>query len=65
MDARYCTDACKVAAEYERRRLQRRLERLETWQSNARMYLLPKQQLDRVQAEIDQAEARLRALLGA
>ena len=64
MDARYCSEACKVATEYERRRLPRRLEHLETWQANARMYLLPQQQLDRVQAEIDRAEACLRVLLG-
>jgi predicted nucleic acid-binding Zn ribbon protein len=63
-DSRYCSESCKLAARLERKRLQTRLQHLETWQSNARMLLLPKRQLTQVQDEIDQAEARLKALLG-
>jgi hypothetical protein len=64
-DSWYCSQSCKLAAEYERRRIQRRLELLEVSQTNARMYRFPKRQLERIQAEIDQAEGRLRVLLGA
>jgi predicted nucleic acid-binding Zn ribbon protein len=63
-DSRFCADACKLAAEYERRRLDRRLANLESNASSLRIYGVPKAQLDRIQTEIDQAEARLRVLLG-
>jgi hypothetical protein len=63
-DSRYCSQVCKRAGEYERRRLQRRLEVLETGLSTARAYRFPRQQVARLQDEVSAAEARLRALLG-
>jgi hypothetical protein len=63
-DSRYCSEACKLAAEYERRRLQRRLERLEDAAVQWRAWPDSERQLAHVQAEIVQAEARLLVLLG-
>jgi predicted nucleic acid-binding Zn ribbon protein len=62
-DSRYCADACRKAAELERRRLQERLLALETWQAQAPSFGTPRPELKRIQARIDAAEARLRALL--
>ena len=59
----YCGKACRGAARHERRRLDRRLLILETYAGNLRMMRDPDRQLGRVQAEIDQATDRLRALL--
>lgn len=63
-DSRYCSDSCKLAATYERKRLQTRLAELERGLSTARMYRFPKQQVTRIEHEVDQAEARLKLLLG-
>jgi hypothetical protein len=63
-DSRYCSGSCKLASEYERRWIDRRLSDLRTFQSNGRLMLLPRKQLARTQAEINRLEERLRELLG-
>jgi hypothetical protein len=63
-DSRYCSESCKLAATYERKRLQTRLAELERGLSTARMCRFPKEQLTRIQREVDQAEGRLKVLLG-
>jgi hypothetical protein len=63
-DARFCSDACRGAAEYERRRLQRRLEHLEDAELQWRCWPGYERQLAHVQDQIAEAEARLRTLLG-
>jgi hypothetical protein len=60
----YCSPACRRAAEFELRRLQRRIERLEEYASNLRLQGGgERRQLQRVQQELDRAEGRLRELL--
>jgi hypothetical protein len=63
-DSRYCDESCKLAATYERKRLQTRLAELERGLSTARMYRFPQQQVTRIAREVDRAEARLKLLLG-
>jgi predicted nucleic acid-binding Zn ribbon protein len=63
-DSRYCSESCKLASEYERRRIERRLADLEAWQDQAPAWGTPKQELRRIQERIDAAEARLKVLLG-
>jgi predicted nucleic acid-binding Zn ribbon protein len=69
----FCSDACRIAASYERRRLNARLEVLETRASRLRhepdsglLDIAGRshcEQLASVEAEIADAEARLRHLL--
>jgi hypothetical protein len=60
----YCSPACRRAAEFELRRLQRRIERHEDYASNLRLQGGgERRQLQRVQQELDRAEERLRELL--
>ncbi|MGD0205730.1 MAG: hypothetical protein ABSB57_04755 [Dehalococcoidia bacterium] len=69
----YCGPVCRQAAAYEIKRLQRRLEALETWASRLRhepdrgyrdgVGRRHREQLASAEAEITDAEARLRALL--
>jgi hypothetical protein len=69
---RYCSVTCRRAAEFELRRVQRRLESLEReeqelragrhfWLSGEHM----RERLDFVRAEIDRLEARMRELFDA
>ena len=63
----YCGEPCKLAARYERQRLQRRLERLETGLANLRALgpgLTSPTYLASLEAQIEQAQARLLVLLG-
>jgi hypothetical protein len=63
----YCSPACRRAARYERQRLQRRLSNLETGLANLRALgpgATTPGYLASVQEQIDQAQARLLALLG-
>jgi len=69
----YCSEGCRRAAEFEIRRLNRRLERLEERVSELRhsrsstrdwLCRTPQQALADTEAEIAEAEGRLRALLG-
>ena len=62
-DPTYCGMACRRASEYERRRVQRRLERLELMASNMRLWDSPQGQRERVEAEITRATGRLLELL--
>jgi hypothetical protein len=60
----YCGPACRRAGEFELRRLQRRIERLEEYQSNLRLQGGgERRQQQVVQQELDRAEGRLRELL--
>ena len=72
--AAYCSPGCRRAAEYELRRLQRRLERLEDERERWRRAVAgvgfftgspayASAMLARVEAEVAEAEARLRSLL--
>ena len=61
----YCGLACRRASEYERKRLQARLLALESGLGRMRRGGGNQFQLDDMQAEIDQAGARLRELLSA
>jgi predicted nucleic acid-binding Zn ribbon protein len=63
-DSRFCGEACKLAAEYERRRIQRRLGQLEDAERQWRCWPGYEHHLAHVQGEIAEAEARLRVLLG-
>jgi hypothetical protein len=63
----YCSEGCKLAARYERQRLQRRLETLETGLANLRALgpgVTGPAYLASLEAQIEQAEARLLVLLG-
>jgi len=70
----YCSPACRQAAAYEIKRLQRRLEGLETWASRLRHEpdvgyrdgagRRHREQVADLDAQIAEAEARLLALLG-
>ena len=70
----YCGPACRQAAAYEIKRLNRRLEGLETWASRLRHEpdcgyrdgagRRHKEQVADLDAQIAKAEARLLALLG-
>jgi endogenous inhibitor of DNA gyrase (YacG/DUF329 family) len=71
---RFCSVGCRRAGEYSIRRLQARLERLETEAEAARrdrtgffdtFGASPEQRAADIKAEIDAAEAKLRQLLGA
>jgi hypothetical protein len=62
-DSRYCSDGCKRAAEFERRRIQRRLTQLESAERQWRCWPGYEHHLAHVQGEIRRAEARLRLLL--
>jgi hypothetical protein len=64
----YCSVACKRAAGYELTRINRRLSRLEDLALKVRLadWLEPRErrrQLKQIDAEIEQAELRLRLLL--
>jgi hypothetical protein len=59
----YCSPACRRAAEYELERLQRRLEKLETYAADLRLMGDPDRQARKVDQELEQAERRLRELL--
>ncbi len=63
----YCSAGCRRAAELEIKRLQTRLINMEAKASNVRLgYGLPgRGDLERITAEIDLAESRLRELLAA
>jgi hypothetical protein len=63
-DARFCGDGCRLAAEYERRRIQRRLGYLEDAARQWQQFAGYEQQKAHVQGEIVRSEARLRELLG-
>jgi hypothetical protein len=58
----YCGEACRRLAEYEIRRINRRLEQLEASLSNLRINGFD-HFMEKTQAEIALQEARLRALL--
>jgi hypothetical protein len=60
----YCSSRCKAAARLERRRLDRGLERLETYSAALRLMNDPDKQLPKVEAEMSRITARLLALLG-
>jgi predicted nucleic acid-binding Zn ribbon protein len=64
-DARFCSEACKLAAEYERRRIERRLGQLEDSERQWRQFPGYEHHLATVQGRIAEDEARLRVLLGA
>jgi hypothetical protein len=72
--SRYCSKACRRAAEYELRRIQRRLEDLEVSESNARRELSPAARMGGSRefrqaehqwyvGELDRLERRLKELL--
>jgi hypothetical protein len=60
----YCGVPCRRAAELERGRLDRRLERLEDSAAKLRFWGTAQRQLPEVEAEIERVRARLLALLG-
>jgi hypothetical protein len=59
----YCSKGCRRAAEYELKRLQGQLNALEESARFSRLHGTPKRRQAQIQAEIDAATGRLRALL--
>jgi hypothetical protein len=59
----YCSPACRRAAEFELRRLQRRIERLERFALDLRLMGDLDGQGRKVKRELGRAEERLRLLL--
>src|SRR5213593_2867940 len=65
--ASYCSPACRRAAEYELRRIQRALEHVELLLRSVRMGFMQhlRENVPAMEAERDRLEARLRELLAA